>query len=310
MKAKLGRARESAPIVFDFQLSHYQFFGLNDTVLIYQMNQIEALVPIGCINAVFRCPLSVFRFKDFLPHEVIDFHLGEVGGFDGEEASSRVGIELGLRGQFGNRQTFINTNNKSFSLVRVFHYYEGVGWEPVVLPVEILRRMCCPAVLLTNASGGINPALRPGDFVIVRDHINLTGLSPFIGEHVAEWGERFPDMTEVYNRHLAELLHASANKTGTRAMDGVYAYSFGPCYETPAEIRAYKAQGADVVGMSTVPEAVFAKACGMKAAGLSLVTNLAAGISLRALAHEEVVAAGEAAKGVMRALLDDFLARL
>lgn len=190
------------------------------------------------------------------------------------------------------------------------HYYEGVGWEPVVLPVEILRRMSCQAVLLTNASGGINPALRPGDFVIIRDHINLTGLSPFMGEHVAEWGERFPDMTEVYAKRLAELLHASANRLGVRVMDGVYAYSSGPCYETPAEIRAYKAQGADVVGMSTVPEAVFAKACGLKVAGLSLVTNLAAGISLRPLAHEEVVAAGEAAKGLMRGFLDDFVSRL
>ena len=190
------------------------------------------------------------------------------------------------------------------------HFYEGAGWEPVVLPVEILRRMCCQRLLLTNASGGINPALRPGDFVIVRDHINLGGLSPFIGDHVAEWGERFPDMTEVYNRHLSELLHAAANRVGVRVMDGVYAYSFGPCYETPAEIRAYKAQGADVVGMSTVPEAVFAKACGMKIAGLSLVTNLAAGISMRPLDHEEVVAAGEAAKSVMRSLMDDFISRI
>ena len=93
-------------------------------------------------------------------------------------------------------------------------------------------------------------------------------------------------------------------------MDGVYAYASGPCYETPAEIRAYKAQGADVVGMSTVPEAVFAKACGIKVAGLSLVTNLAAGISLRPLSHDEVVAAGDAAKAVMRDFIDDFLARL
>ena len=190
------------------------------------------------------------------------------------------------------------------------HFYEGVGWEPVVLPIEMLRRMGCGTVLLTNASGGINPALRPGDFVVVRDHINLCGFSPLIGDHVAEWGERFPDMTDVYNRHLSELLHASANRTGIRAMDGVYAYSVGPCYETPAEIRAYKAQGADIVGMSTVPEATFAKACGMKIAGLSLVTNLAAGISLRPLDHEEVVAAGEAAKLVMSNLLDEFIARI
>ena len=189
------------------------------------------------------------------------------------------------------------------------HYYEGAGWEPVVLPIEILRRMGCGTVLLTNASGGINPALRPGDFVIVRDHINLIGANPLIGPHVAAWGERFPDMTEVYSKRLAELLHASANRLGLRAMDGVYACSSGPCYETPAEIQAYKAQGADVVGMSTVPEAVFARACGLRIAGLSLVANLAAGISRQTLNHEEVVAAGEAAKPKMRAFIGDFIDR-
>ena len=190
------------------------------------------------------------------------------------------------------------------------HYYEGAGWEPVVLPVESLRRRGCPALLLTNASGGINPVLRPGDFVIIRDHINLVGVNPLIGPHVEEWGERFPDMTEVYAKRLAELRHASANRLGLRAMDGVYAYTSGPCYETPAEIQAYKAQGADVVGMSTVPEAVFAKACGMRIAGLSLVSNLAAGISRQKLNHEEVMAAGEQAKAKMAAFVEDFLARV
>ena len=190
------------------------------------------------------------------------------------------------------------------------HYYEGEGWESVVLPVEMLRRMGAETLLLTNASGGINPALRPGDFVIIRDHINLVNLNPLLGPHRPEWGERFPDMTEVYSRHLSELLHAGSNRLGLRTMDGVYAYNTGPAYETPAEIRAYRAQGADVVGMSTVPEAVFAKACGMRLAGVSLVSNLAAGIALRPLAHEEVVAAGAAAKPQMRALIDDFLTRL
>lgn len=190
------------------------------------------------------------------------------------------------------------------------HYYEGVGWVPVVTPVELLRRMGCSTLLLTNASGGINPALRPGDFVVIRDHINLVNENPLVGAHVQEWGERFPDMSEVYNRHLSELLHASAHRLGLRVMDGVYAFNTGPCYETPAEIRAYKEQGADVVGMSTVPEAVFAKACGFRIAGLSLVSNLAAGIGLRPLAHEEVIAAGEAARRTMCDLVDGFLARL
>lgn len=190
------------------------------------------------------------------------------------------------------------------------HWYEGAGWEPVVLPVEILRRMGCQTVLLTNASGGINPALRPGDFVVVRDHVNLVGDNPLVGAHRPEWGERFPDMTEVYARRLAENLHAAANRLGVRVMDGVYAFSAGPAYETPAEIQAYRAQGADVVGMSTVPEATFAKACGMRVAALSLVSNLAAGISRRPLAHEEVVAAGDAAKPAMAAFVEDFLDRL
>lgn len=190
------------------------------------------------------------------------------------------------------------------------HYYEGVGWESVVLPIEMLRRMGCGRVLLTNAAGGINPALRPGDFVIVRDHINLVGHNPLIGPHQDEWGERFPDMTEVYSKHLSELLHASANRLGLRAMDGVYAFSSGPCYETPAEIQAYKAQGADVVGMSTVPEATFACACGLKVAGLSLVSNLAAGISRQKLNHEEVIAAGAAARTKTATFIEDFLDRI
>ena len=190
------------------------------------------------------------------------------------------------------------------------HFYEGAGWEPVVLPVELLRRMGCQNLLLTNASGGINPALRPGDFVIIRDHINLIGLNPMIGPHYEEWGTRFPDMSEVYSKHLADLLHAGANRLGLRAMDGVYACSPGPCYETPAEVQAYKAQGADVVGMSTVPEAVFAKSCGMKIAGISLVSNLAAGISRQPLNHAEVMAAGAAAKPMMAKFIEDFIARI
>ena len=190
------------------------------------------------------------------------------------------------------------------------HFYEGVGWEPVVLPIEMLRRMGCGTVLLTNASGGINPALRPGDFVIIRDHINLINANPLVGAHVPDWGERFPDMTDIYSRPLIEKLHAGARKLDLRVMDGIYAFTSGPCYETAAEIRAYKAQGADVVGMSTVPETVFAKACGMQIAAVSLVSNLAAGIGHAPLDHSEVIAAAERAKSGMKALIEDFVARI
>lgn len=190
------------------------------------------------------------------------------------------------------------------------HWYEGVGWEPVVMPVELVRRMGCEMVLLTNASGGINPALHPGDFVILKDHINTIGINPMIGPMVEGWGTRFPDMTEIYDRHCSNLLLSSARRLGQRVMEGVYAFTAGPVYETPAEVRAYNHMGADIIGMSTVPEAIFAKACGFRVAGLSLVSNYAAGISSKPLSHAEVIEASAAAKPAMAALLDGFITSL
>ena len=190
------------------------------------------------------------------------------------------------------------------------HWYEGVGWETVVSPVELLRRMGCQRLLLTNAAGGINPALKPGDFVILRDHINTVGVNPLAGPHREEWGPRFPDMSAVYTQHLRDLLHAAAHRVGLRVMDGVYAFTAGPVFETPAEIRAYAHMGADVVGMSTVPEAVFACACGIQVAGISLVSNLAAGISATPLTHEDVLKASSAAKPLMASICDTFIGSL
>lgn len=215
-----------------------------------------------------------------------------------------------VKGHAGEFVLFVRHGRRIAAWCGRRHYYEGVGWEPVVLPIVMLRRMSCPRLLLTNAAGGISSTLRPGDFVIIRDHINFVGINPLIGPHVPEWGERFPDMSEVYSRHLAELLHAAANHQHVRAMDGVYGFASGPVYETPSEIRSYRSQGVDVIGMSTVPEATLACACGMQVAGLSLVSNMAAGISRHPLTHDEVMAAGRDAKPRMSALLDDFIGRL
>ena len=190
------------------------------------------------------------------------------------------------------------------------HWYEGVGWEPVVMPVELVRRMGGEALLLTNASGGINPALRPGDFVILKDHINTISINPLIGRQMEGWGVRFPDMTEIYVKRYRDLLLGAAHRLDLRVMEGVYAFTSGPVYETPAEIRAYDHMGADIVGMSTVPEAVFAKACGMKVAGLSLVSNYAAGISSKPLTHSEVIETSERVKLMMAKLLDEFVRSL
>ena len=190
------------------------------------------------------------------------------------------------------------------------HWYEGEGWGPVVLPVELLRRMGVRNLLVTNASGGIRPTLAPGALMVIRDHINTVGINPLIGPVVDGWGTRFPDQSQVYSPRLIDLMRKAAHDTGAALSDGVYAFTSGPGYETPAEIRAYASMGADAVGMSTVPEVTVANAAGMNVAGLSCITNMAAGISGPHLSHEEVIAQTRETLPVMAALTDAFLARL
>lgn len=170
------------------------------------------------------------------------------------------------------------------------HWYEGEGWTPVILPVELLRRMGVRQLVLTNAAGGIHPQLRPGDLLLIRDHVNMGGLNPLQGPVRPGWGTRFPDQSRVYDPELAARLQACAAACEVPLRDGVYAFTAGPAYETPAEIRAYGLWGVDAVGMSTVPEAMVAHAMGMRVAALSCITNLAAGISGPHLSHEEVLA--------------------
>ena len=190
------------------------------------------------------------------------------------------------------------------------HWYEGAGWEPVVLPVELLRRMGTRDLLITNAAGGISPNLRPGDLMVIRDHINTAGINPLIGPVVPGWGTRFPDQSHIYNDGLIDLLRKAAHDAEVPLSDGAYAFTTGPGYETPAEIRAYAGMGADAVGMSTVPEAMVANAAGLRVAGLSCITNMAAGISGPHLSHEEVLKQTAKASPVMAALIGAFLARL
>ena len=187
------------------------------------------------------------------------------------------------------------------------HAYEGCTPEQVVYPVELLRCLGVGTVLLTNAAGGLNPDYRPGDLMVLCDHLNLTGYSALRGPHRPEWGPRFPDMTHVYNRELTDLLMKLGGESVHR---GVYAFTMGPSYETPTEVRALRQLGGDAVGMSTVPEAVVAHAAGLRVAALSCVTNAAAGLNEAPLAHAEVLAASEAAKPRMAALVRAFVAAL
>lgn len=190
------------------------------------------------------------------------------------------------------------------------HWYEGQGWGPVVVPLELLRRMGATRLLLTNAAGGVNPRLRPGDLLLIRDHINTAGFNPLQGPLRPGWGARFPDQSRVYTPALAGRLLALARQAGVELVEGIYAFTAGPAFETPAEIRAYGIWGVDAVGMSTVPEAMVAGAMGMEVAAVSCIANMAAGIAAAPLAHADVLAAAAVAaprmRRLLRAILEDW----
>ncbi len=183
------------------------------------------------------------------------------------------------------------------------HYYEGYSMEEVTFPVRVFGRWGIPVYIATNASGGIHYGLRPGDLVLVCDHINFMGTNPLRGPNVEEWGPRFPDMTYAYDQRLLSLAEEVAAKEGILVKRGIYIAFPGPSYETPAEIRMARAMGADVVGMSTVPEVIVANHMGMKVCAISCVANYAAGMEAKRLTHEEVLAATEEASLRMARLL-------
>ncbi len=172
------------------------------------------------------------------------------------------------------------------------HYYEGCSLDNITFPVRVLAEFGIRSLLLTNAAGGIHPRLRPGDFMLITDHINFMGINPLLGAAIP--GKvRFLDLTHTYDSRLRHALRRAARRAKIPLHSGVYLAAAGPSYETPAEIRAFARLGADAVGMSTVPEAIVARQCGLAVAGLSCITNRAAGLSGQKLSHTEVLAQGE-----------------
>jgi inosine/guanosine/xanthosine phosphorylase family protein len=188
------------------------------------------------------------------------------------------------------------------------HLYEGHSAQDIAIMVRILRAAGAERLILTNASGGLSPDMTAGSLVIIEDHINFSGANPLIGRNDERIGPRFPDLTGAYDPQLRALLARAAQDTGVPVRNGVYVFVQGPSFETPAEIRMFKKWGADIVGMSTVPECIAARYCGMKVAALSLVTNLAAGLSDAPLTHEETLAEAQKAYGGMEKLLLRFIA--
>ena len=167
------------------------------------------------------------------------------------------------------------------------HFYEGYDISDVVLPVRLMGMMGAKVLFLTNASGGINESFECGDFMLITDHISSLVKSPLVGENIDELGVRFPDMSEIYDRDLRDIIKKSADELDIKLKEGVYIQTTGPQYESPAEIRAFKTFGADAVGMSTACEAIAANHMGMKICGISCISNLAAGISKTPLTHKE-----------------------
>ncbi len=184
------------------------------------------------------------------------------------------------------------------------HYYEGYAMQQVVFPIRVMAAFDVKTVIVTNSVGAINAAYKPGDIVAIRDHINLMGANPLKGSN------DFVDMTEAYSSELRTLAHQMADRQGIRLQSGVYAAYSGPSYETPAEIRAMRTMGADMVGMSTVPEVIQAKSLGMKVLGLSMITNMAAGMSAKPLSHQDVIKTSKKASAKFGALVKAIIGEL
>jgi purine-nucleoside phosphorylase len=235
-------------------------------------------------------PLSSERRRSFaeipgFPVPTVEGHIGEVAV--GELAGREILVQRGR-----------------------IHYYEGYELSDVVFPVRVYAKLGVKVLIVTNAAGGISPGLFPGDLVLISDHINFLGANPLRGPNLADLGPRFPDMSEAYDKGLRKLARELGAELGIPLKEGVYVAAMGPSYETPAEIRAFRAWGADLVGMSTVPEVIAARHAGLKVLGISIVTNFAAGVSPLPLSHEEVLAVTKEKAGELGRLLSALIPRI
>jgi purine-nucleoside phosphorylase len=223
--------------------------------------------------------------------EIPGFHATNVAGHRGEL----------IHGTLAGREVL--------ALAGRFHMYEGHSAAAAAFPVRLLHALGARVLFVSNAAGGIRRSFAPGDLMIIEDHVNLMFRNPLFGA-VEQGDDRFPDMSAPWSPRLNALLREAGAKAGVALQSGVYAGLLGPSYETPAEVRMLATLGADAVGMSTVPEAIVAAAIKMEMAGVSLITNAAAGISATPLSHAEVVDAGAKAAGSFCALVTEFVARL
>lgn len=218
---------------------------------------------------------------------------GEVPGFPQSTAPGHAGQFVA--GRLGGKNVLCMQGR--------FHYYEGHEMATIAFPVRVLKALGCRALVLTNAAGGVNWDFSVGDFMLITDHINFMGANPLRGANDDSVGPRFCDMTHVYTPELQDVARRVATEQGVTLREGVYLGYMGPSFETPAEIRAFRTLGADAVGMSTVPEAIAASHCGLPVLGMSLITNMAAGMAGKRLDGEEVIEIANARGPVFQQLV-------
>ena len=254
------------------------------------------------------------RLGDFIPK--VAMVLGSGLGYLGDEVEGAVAIDYldipnfkastapGHKG----RLVFGTLEGQRVAVMQGrTHHYEGYSYEEVSYAVRVLRLLGCDTLIATNAAGCVNTSWQAGDLMLITDHIKMFSESPLRGENLPEFGVRFPDASHLYTPRLRELARQTAQELGIPLREGVYFYCYGPQYETPAEVRAARVLGGDAVGMSTAPEVIVAGHCGMEVLGLTLLSNMAAGILDQPLSEQEVLEAGEAARekfsGLVRACL-------
>lgn len=229
--------------------------------------------------------------------EGITIPYGEIEGF----ANSTI------QGHKGSLFFYEENGKKIVVMQGRFHFYEGHSMQTIGFAIKVLKKLGIKTLILTNAAGAMDKKFKPGDLMLIKDHINFMGTNPLIGLNDDTMGERFPDMSEIYNKNLREIALKCAKKAKICLKEGVYIATTGPSYETPSEVKMLKKMGGDVVGMSTVPEATVANWCGIKVLGLSLVSNYASGIIKSKLSHKEVLEAGKLASGMIKKLLNMIL---
>lgn len=253
------------------------------------------------------------KIKDFKPD--IGIILGSGLGDFADEFKDKVipyveipGFEKSLVKGHRGRLVFSDIKGKKVVMMQGrYHFYEGYTMQTVTYPIKIMKKLGVQNLIITNAAGSINKDFLPSELMFITDHINFMGTNPLIGINDDNMGERFPDMSEIYSKDLIKKAEEIANKLQIKTHKGVYAATTGPSYETPAEINMFRMLGASAVGMSTVPEAIVAKWCGMNILGISCLTNYAAGVCEQKLSHTDVIDTANKVKTCFKNLLVEII---